>query len=328
MKALICRELGPAEKLVIEEMPDPKPGAGEVVVDVRAAGLNFPDTLLIEGKYQVKLDPPFTPGGEAAGVISAVGEGVKHLREGDRVIAAPLLGGAFAEKCLAPAASVIPVNGELSFQQAAGFSVTYATTYYALKRQARLRQGETLLVLGAAGGVGSAAVELGKAMGATVIAAASTEEKLDFAGEIGADARINYSTESLRDKVKSLTGGKGVDVVYDPVGGALSEQSVRALGWNGRFLVIGFASGEIPRIPLNLTLLKGASIIGVWWGGWLGRDSVGPRQDFQTLLGMVAEGMLKPRVEQVFPFEDYVDAFACLSERRARGKVILDMGQG
>jgi NADPH2:quinone reductase len=322
MRALVCTEYGPAEKLVIEELPDLQPKPGEVLVDVKAAGINFPDNLMIQGLYQVKVPPPFVPGNEASGVIAAVGENVQGLKVGDRVIVLPQ-GGAFAEQCRVPAEMVLPMPADMSFEQAAGFSITYATSYHAFKQSAALKAGETVLVLGAAGGVGSTAVELAKSMGATVIAAASSAEKCEYARQMGADHLINYSEQSLRDEVKALTEGRGVDVVYDPVGGELAQQALRATAWQGRYLVVGFACGQIPDFPANLALLKEASIIGVWWGTWAARNPGDSQQNFSDLMLMAAKGQLKLSVTETFPLDDYVDAFAEITTRRARGKVIL-----
>ncbi len=324
MKALLCKEFGTADRLVLEEIADPIAGKGEVVVDVKAAGINFPDTLIIEGKYQFKPPFPFTPGGESSGVVSAVGDGVDGFAIGDRVIASMMVGG-FAEKALAPAEMLTKIPDEMNFNTAAGFTVTYATSYHALKQRANLQAGETLLVLGAAGGVGLAAVELGKAMGAKVIAAASTDDKLEVCKTAGADEVINYSTENLKERIKELTGGKGADVIYDPVGGNLSEQALRGIAINGRFLVVGFAAGDIPKIPLNLTLLKQCQIVGVFWGAWARADRQAHDDNFAELLQMFLDGKLKPLVSQTFPLTSYVDAYACLTERRAKGKVILTM---
>jgi NADPH2:quinone reductase len=322
MRAVVCSELGPAESLELVEIPDPVPGPGEVVLDVRAAALNFPDTLVIEGKYQMQPELPFIPGGEAAGVVAAAGEGVTGYPIGSPVISMGLVG-AFAEKWKVPAQALMPKPEQLSFEEAAAFGLTYGTSYYALKQRADLQPGETLLVLGAAGGVGSSAVEIGKAMGARVIAAASTDEKLEFATAMGADAGINYSTDDLRARIKEITGGAGVDVVYDPVGGDMSEPALRSTAWNGRFLVIGFAAGPIPQIPLNLMLLKGVSVVGVFWGSWSTRDPMASMQNFGELFSMVAEGRLHPRVTDVYPLEDFESAFGALTGRRARGKVVL-----
>lgn len=324
MRAILCKELGDADGLVIEDVSDPAPGAGEVVVDVKAAALNFPDTLIIAGKYQFKPELPFSPGGEAAGSVSALGAGVEDVAVGDRVITTTLWG-AFAEKLVVPVDSLLPMPGGMSDTVAASISITYGTSYYALRRRADLQPGETLLVLGAAGGVGLTAVELGKCLGARVIAAASSEDKLDVACEAGADERINYAQESLKERAKSLTGGKGVDVIYDPVGGEFSEQAFRAIGWGGRHLVIGFASGEIPRLPLNLTLLKSASVVGVFWGAWTKSFPREWKRDFGDLCEMFADGRLTPNVSQVYNFEDYAKAFECLTRRRAKGKVVLNI---
>jgi len=324
MRALECSEYGPADKLAIVERDLPEVGKGEMLVDIKAAGLNFPDSLIIEGKYQVKPPLPFVPGSEAAGVVREIGEGVTRYAVGDRVICT-VPTGAFAEQAIVREAMTLPMASNMTFEQAAGFCITYATSYYALKQRAKIQKGETLLVLGAAGGVGVTAIQIGKAMGATVIAAASTEEKLDFACEVGADLRINYSTENLKERIKELTGGKGADVIYDPVGGDYTEQAYRSIAWYGRHLVIGFAAGPIPKIPLNLPLLKAGDILGVFWGGWSARDPQGSMQNFKELLGMVEDGTLEPITTEVYDFDKYEDAFACLTERRARGKVILSM---
>jgi NADPH2:quinone reductase len=306
---------------VIRELPDPVPGPGQVVVNVEAAGLNFPDSLIIEGKYQARPEPPFSPGFEAAGVVAEVGEGVE-LPLGTRVIG---LGehGAFAEKWLIDASMVQPVPDSMDAAEAAGFGLIYGTSYYALRQRAGLREGETLLVLGAAGGVGSAAVDLGRAMGARIIAAASSPEKLEFARSLGAGATINYAEEDLRDRVKELTDGAGADVVFDPVGGDLTDAALRSTAWDGRLLVIGFAAGDIPRVPLNLPLLKSISIVGVFWGGWARRDPAASAANFAELFQMIDEGALTPRVTEVLPLEHYLEAFRLLTERRARGKIVL-----
>jgi NADPH2:quinone reductase len=324
MKALVCKEYGPPEKLVIEEKPDPIPGDDEVLVDIKAAGINFPDVLVIAGTYQVKVPPPFVPGNEAAGIVEAVGAEVSRFKPGDRVIVTPPSGG-FAEKCVAAERLCLPLPDSLSFEQGAGFTVTYATTYHAYRQCTQLQPGETVLVLGAAGGVGITAVEIAKSLGAKVIAAASSEAKLAFAREAGADETINYSLASLREAVKELTKGRGVDVVYDPVGGELAQQALRSLAWQGRYLVIGFACGEIPNFPANIALLKEASIIGVWWGTW---SSLNPRDSLQNmaeLAAMVEQDKLNPRVTESYPLKHYMDAFNTITERRARGKVVLTM---
>lgn len=325
MRALVCKEFGPTENLALEEVDTPTPGKGEILMEIKATGVNFPDVLTVQGKYQFKPELPFIPGAELAGVVTEVGEGVTSRKVGDQVIATTQIG-AFAEQCVVNEHTTFEMGNTMSFEQAAGFAITYGTSYYALKQQANIQPGETLLVLGAAGGVGIATIQIAKAMGATVIAAASSEEKLDFACEAGADLRINYSTENLKDKVKELTGGKGADVVYDPVGGDFSEQAFRAIAWDGRFLVIGFASGPIPAMPLNLALLKGASLVGVFWGSWAARAPMESRKNFDELIAMIDGGKFSPLVTEVYSLDDYKAAFASISERRAKGKVILSNG--
>ena len=325
MRAIVCKEFGPVENLHLGQLPDPEPGPGEVVIDVTVAAMNFPDILIVEGKYQVRPTPPFSPGLEGTGVISAVGDGVT-LRVGSQVVAA-VTHGSFAEKWLVPATSVLPFPNGLSVEQVAGFTVAYGTAFYALSRRGQVAKGDTLLVLGAAGGVGSAAVELGKIAGATVIAAASTDEKLSFAASLGADHTINYTDQELKSAVRELTDGRGVDVVFDPVGGDLSETAFRAIAWNGRYLVIGFAAGDIPAIPLNLPLLKGASIVGVYWGDWLIKE---PRQASEVvaeLYDLAATGRVDPRVSDVFALEEFADGYAALINRAARGKVLLRVSE-
>ena len=324
MRALVCREYGPPESLEIQTLDDPSPGDGEVLVDVAAAGINFPDVLSIAGQYQVKTPVPFVPGNEAAGTVAAIGPGVSRFAVGDKVIIATR-GNAFAEKCVAHEATTMQLPEGLSFEQGAGFSVTYGTSYHALKQCAKLQADETVLVLGAAGGVGITAVEIAKAMGARVIAAASTDEKLAFARQAGADMTINYSELPLKETVKELTEGNGVDVVYDPVGGELAEQALRATAWHGRYLVIGFASGDIPQFPANIALLKEASIIGVWWGTWAAKNPKLQMQNVQELAALMQQGKLTPRVTETYAFDEFIDAFRAITERRALGKVILRM---
>ena len=324
MRALVCNEYGPPESLTIEEMEDPVADEGEVLIDVVAAGINFPDVLTIAGKYQVKTPPPFVPGAEAAGTVSAVGDGVTRFAVGDKVIVATR-GTAFAEKCVCKEETTTLLPEGLNFEQGAGFSVTYGTSYHALKQSANLQPGETVLVLGAAGGVGITAVEIAKAMGARVIAAASSDEKLEFARSAGADELINYSKVLLKETVKELTDGNGADVVYDPVGGELADQAFRATAWHGRYLVIGFACGDIPKFAANIALLKEASIIGVWWGTWAAKNRNLEKQNLKELAALVAEGKLNPRVTESYSLDEYVDAFSAITERRARGKVILRM---
>jgi NADPH2:quinone reductase len=324
MRALICNAYGSTDELLIEERDDPVAGDGQLAIDIKVAGINFPDILSIAGEYQDKTPPPFIPGNEAAGVITAVGENVTGYAVGDKVIAA-IRGKAFAEKCVAKAQVVMPLPPELDFEQGAGYAVTYGTSYHALKQSADIQAGETLLVLGAAGGVGSAAVEIGKALGARVIAAASSDEKLAFAKESGADELINYTEKSLREAVKELTDGAGVDVVYDPVGGDLAQQALRSLAWHGRYLVVGFAAGDIPQFPANIALLKEASIIGVWWGTWLAKNPKAQIQNMQELGVLLASGKLRPRITESYALDDFKQAFRAISERRAVGKVVLRM---
>lgn len=322
MRAILCKEYGPAESLVIEDVNSPKVSARGVKVKVKAAGLNFPDTLIIQGKYQFKPTMPFSPGGEMSGEVLEVGDQVTRFRVGDRV--AGLTGfGAFAEEIVVAEDNLLPIPAGMSDEKAAAFTMVYGTSYYALKQRANIQPGETLLVLGASGGVGLAAVELGKAMGAKVIAAASSAEKLAVAREAGADELINYTDEPLKDAVKKLTGGKGVDVIYDPVGGDFTEQALRAMAWNGRHLIIGFAAGEIPQIPANLTLLKGCSVVGVFWGSFTRMEPEASARNMMELLELYNQGKIDPIVSEVYDFEDYVNALNALTERRAKGKVVL-----
>ncbi len=322
MRAVRCHELvGPAG-LRVDEVEAPTAGAGEVLVEVRAAGVNFPEVLLSYGKYQFKPPTPFVPGGELSGVVRAVGEGVTTVRPGDRV-AATMIHGAFAEQVVVPELAAVPLPEAVDFPTGAVTLLTYATTWHALVDRASLRAGETLLVLGAAGGVGVAAVQLGKLLGARVIAAASTPEKLAFCREMGADEGVCYATEDLKDRVKALTSGRGVDVVYDAVGGPHSEAALRAIAWEGRHLVVGFASGEIPRVPLNLALLKGCQIVGVFWGSFAQREPARNRAHCVALFDHVAAGRLRPHLDATFPFERAGDALRRLESRAVRGKVAL-----
>ncbi|MBX8474003.1 NADPH:quinone oxidoreductase family protein [Pseudomonas cichorii] len=325
MKALLCKAFGPADTLTLENVDSPVIKKNEVMLDVQAAGVNFPDTLIIEGKYQFKPPFPFSPGGEAAGIISQVGEKITHLKPGDRVMA--LTGwGSFAEQVAVPGYNVLPIPEAMDFTTAAAFSMTYGTSMHALKQRANLQPGETLLVLGASGGVGLAAVEIGKALGARVIAAASSAEKLEVARNAGADELINYSETSLKDEVKRLTAGNGVDVIYDPVGGDLFDQAIRSIAWNGRLLVVGFASGRIPELPVNLALLKGASVVGVFWGSFAQRQPQENAANFKQLFDWYAEGKLKPLVSQVYPLERGAEAIEVLGKRSAVGKVVVSIG--
>jgi NADPH2:quinone reductase len=308
---------------VIEAISSPRPGAGEVVVDVKAAGVNFPDVLMIQGKYQIKPPLPFTPGVELAGIVKETGSGVTSARPGDPVVA-NVAYGAFAEECVVPAASLLPLPRGIDFAAAAGFTVAYGTAWHALRDRGQLRPGESLLVLGAAGGVGLAAVELGAALGARVIAAASSDEKLAVCRAHGATDTINYSTQDLRERVKAIVGAKGVDVVFDPVGGSLSEPALRSVAWRGRFLVIGFAGGEIPRLPANLPLLKGCAIVGVYWGAWLQQEPEASRRAMAELAGWLADGRVRPRVSARFPLARAADAISALAGRTATGKIVIE----
>ena len=322
MKAVLVSEFGPWQDVEIADVPDPDPGEGEVLVEVRAAGINFPDMLMIEGKYQVKPPTPFVPGVEGAGVVAELGAGVSGHQVGDRVVFLPDLG-AFAEKVVVAAARLIPLPEPMTFEQGAGIAMIYGTSYHALKQRAALQPGETLLVLGASGGVGTAAVQIGKAMGATVIAAASTAEKLDYAAANGADHLINYEAANWRDEVKEITSGKGVDVVYDPVGGDYSEPAFRSIAWRGRYLVIGFAAGDIPALPLNLALLKGASIVGVFWGSFVAREPSESARNFGEIAQLMASGDLQAPISATYPLSEVTTALGDLAERRAVGKVVL-----
>ncbi|MFJ2984266.1 MULTISPECIES: NADPH:quinone oxidoreductase family protein [unclassified Pseudomonas] len=322
MKAVLCKTLGPARDLVLEEVASPTPKKNEVLLDVQAAGVNFPDTLIIEGKYQFQPPLPFSPGGEAAGLVSAVGERAGAFRVGDRVMA--LTGwGAFAEQVAVPFYNVMPIPETMDFTTAAAFGMTYGTSMHALRQRGQLQPGETLLVLGASGGVGLAAVEIGKAMGAKVIAAASSADKLAVAKAAGADELIDYSQASLKDEIKRLTGGQGVDVIYDPVGGELFDQAVRGLAWNGRLLVVGFASGTIPQMAANLVLLKGAAVLGVFWGSFAQRQPEDNAANFRQLFAWHAEGKLKPLVSQTYPLAEAGAAIEQLGQRKAVGKLVV-----
>lgn len=325
MKAVLCKELGPPEKLVVEDVPSPKPGKGEVVVSVKACGVNFPDTLIIQGKYQFKPEPPFSPGGEVAGVVKEVGEGVTSPKPGDRVIAFNTWGG-FAEEIAVEASRTVPMPDGMDFVPASGFVLTYGTSYHALKDRAQLKAGETMLVLGASGGVGIAAIQLGKAMGARVIAAASTDQKLAVCKQSGADELINYGQDDLRARVKALTAGRGVDVVFDPVGGPYSEPALRDMAWNGRFLVVGFAAGDIPKVPLNLALLKGCSIVGVFWGAFTRNEPDNNRRNNEALMRLYLEGKVKPHIHATYPLERAAEALNEVMYKRVSGKVVLVTG--
>jgi NADPH:quinone reductase len=322
MKAVLCKAYGPPESLVLEDVPAPQPGAGEVLVDVHAAALNFPDVLMIQGKYQSQPPFPFSPAGEIAGVVAAVGEGVASPKVGDRVFGGTGFGG-LAEQVAVKARALRPMPEGMSFAEASGISTTYGTSYYALKQRAALQPGETLLVLGAGGGVGLAAVELGKAMGARVIAAASTADKLAAAKAAGADELVDYSDGELKDKVKALTGGKGADVIYDPVGGDLFDQCMRCINWYGRILVIGFAAGEIPKVPINLILLKSCQLVGVFFGAWSQRAPDEAAANFREILDLYRAGRIRPMIGAEYPLNEFAAALRCLMERQAIGKVVV-----
>lgn len=322
MRAILCKEYGPPEKLVLEEVEPPPMKDSEVRIGVEACGVNFPDSLIIQGKYQFQPDMPFSPGAEVAGKVLEVGADVTHVRAGDPVLAMTLHGG-YAEQVVASAAEVVPMPKGMDFETAAGFPMVYGTSYHALKQRAQLKAGETLLVLGAAGGVGLAAVELGKAMGARVIAAAGSEEKLQACADHGADELLNYREKELKSEVKRLTGGKGADVIYDPVGGDMFDQALSAINWNGRILVVGFASGTIPKAAVNRVLLKGCAVVGVFWGRFMGEEPQAGRENFLELFELFDAGKLHPHVSRAFPLAKAADALNELTGRRSIGKVIL-----
>ena len=322
MKAWFCHNPIGVDALQWQEVPNPQPQAGEVLLAVKAASLNFPDLLIVQNKYQFKPALPFVPGSEFAGVVEAVGEGVTHLKVGDRVAAMGGTGG-FGTHAIVPAAKTLPLPPTMSFEQGAAFVMTYGTTIHGLADRGELKAGETLLVLGAAGGVGTAAIEIGKALGARVIAAASTDEKCDICRQLGADATINYTSTNLRDGLKALTDGKGPDVIYDPVGGDLAEPAFRSIAWRGRYLVIGFAGGAIPALPWNLALLKGASLVGVFWGDFVRREPAAYQRDMAQLGQWHAEGKIKPLVHETLPLSKLHEAYARMGARRVIGKLVL-----
>ncbi len=326
MKAVLCKSHGLPDTLMIEEIPSTQPGPKEVLIRVKACGVNFPDTLIIQGNYQFKPEMPFSPGGELAGIVTEAGAQVSHVKPGDHVIAFTGWGG-FAEEVVTDAYKVIPIPPSLDFNIAASFAMVYGTSYHAFYDRAQLKSGETVLVLGAAGGVGLAAVEIAKIMGARVIAAASNDVKLDVCRSHGADELVNYNHIDWRDRVKQLTDGKGVDVIYDPVGGDLSEPAIRLIAWNGRYLAIGFAAGSIPKVSLNLPLLKGCSIVGVFWGEFAMRQKRENQANMQQLFAWLMEGKLKPHISAVYPLEKAADALNALMARQTTGKVVLVTGQ-
>lgn len=323
MKAIVCEKYGPPSDLVLKELPSLTPDDKEVVISVKACSLNFPDTLIIQGKYQYKPELPFTPGSDIAGVVKSVGSAVKHLKEGDEVFGFVANGG-FAEEVLAPAKNVFPKPPKMDNAIGASFLMAYGTSYHALKNRAQLKAGETLVVLGASGGVGLAAVELGKQMGAKVIACASTDEKIAFCKSYGADEGINYTTEDLKQRIKELTGGKGADVIYDPVGDRFSEPALRAIAWEGRFLVVGFAAGEIAKISLNLALLKGCQIVGVFWGSWAMQFPSENMQNTMELMQWHSEGKLNPHIHGQFPLKEAHRAMELMMERKVMGKIVIN----
>jgi NADPH:quinone reductase len=325
MKAVLCKQFGPPDSLVLESLESPRAGPGEVVVSVKAASVNFPDVLIIQNKYQFKPPLPFSPGSELAGVVKEVGAGVQGWRAGVKVMAFTTYG-AFAEEVKTDASRLLPLPEKMDFVTGAAFLLTYATTDHALRDRGALAAGETLLVLGAAGGVGLAAIEVGRALGARVIACASSDDKLAVCRSHGADATINYATEDLRERIKVLTDGRGVDVIYDPVGGPYSEPAFRSIAWRGRHLVVGFAAGDIPKLPLNLALLKGASVVGVFWGDFARREPARFAESVKQLTKWYAAGLLKPHVSETFPLEKAAEALKHMAARQVKGKVVLTVG--
>jgi len=324
MKAIVCSKFGTPDTLKYQEIETPNPKEGEILITVKACSVNFPDTLIIQGKYQFKPEFPFSPGSDVAGIIEKVGENVKHFKVGDAVVGFIPFGG-FAEKAIVKATDCFPKPRGMSMVNASAFLLAYGTSYHALKDRASLQKGETILILGASGGVGLTALELSKLMGAKVIAAASSKEKLELCKQFGADEVINYTEENLKDRVKELTNGKGVDVIYDPVGGAFSEQALRAIAWKGRHLVVGFANGEIPKIPINLTLLKGASIVGVFWGAFAQKEPKKSLENIQQLLTWFVKGHVKPHIDKTYALKEAPKALEDMMQRKVKGKIVIDM---
>ena len=324
MKAIVCNKFGLPNSLEYKEIETPQPKKEEVLISVKACSVNFPDTLIIQGKYQFRPEFPFSPGSDVAGIVEQVGENVSHFKVGDEVVGFIPYGG-FAEKAIVKAKDCFPKPKGMSMVNASAFLLAYGTSYHALKDRAKLQKGETILILGASGGVGLTALELAKLMGAKVIAAASSSEKLELCKEFGADEVINYTKESLKDRVKELTNGKGVDVIYDPVGGHFSELALRAIAWKGRHLVIGFANGEIPKIPINLTLLKGASIVGVFWGAFAQKEPKKSLENIQQLLTWFAKGELKPHIDKTYSLENAPKALEDMMQRKVKGKIVIDV---
>lgn len=322
MKAFVCTEFGPVDNCNVQEIEVQKPGKNQVLIEVKSASLNFPDALMIEGRYQVKPPLPFSPGMDLAGVVRQVGENVTHVAQGDRVIAFSGVG-AFAEMCLAEKDKVVPMPKGMSYDAAAAFGITYATAIHAFQECGRLQPGEIVLCLGAAGGVGLASIEVARAMGAQVIAAASTDEKLALCGKTGAHMTINYNREDLRARTLELTNGKGADVVFDPVGGAYTMEALRATAWGGRLLVVGFAAGDIPKIPLNYALLSERAIVGVFWGAWAARDQEGQRRNMETMARWFADGKINPVIDSTISLSQIPDAVRRLANREVKGKVVV-----
>jgi NADPH:quinone reductase len=325
MQAWLCDNPTGVEALRWVDLPTPEPAPGQVRIAVRAASLNFPDLLIVQNKYQAKPALPFVPGSEFAGTVDAIGTDVRHLKPGDRVAVVGVTGG-FASHACVDAATVLPLPPGFAFEDAAAFTLTYGTTHHALIDRAALRSGETVLVLGAAGGVGTAAIQIAKAVGARVIAAASSDDKCTFCRQLGADATINYGRDNLRDALKAATAGNGPDVIYDPVGGALAENAFRSIAWRGRYLVVGFASGPIPALPWNLALLKGASIVGVFWGDFVRREPAAFQRGMAELFDWYARGLVKPAIDTCLPMSALPEAYARMGSRQVRGKLILRNG--
>jgi NADPH2:quinone reductase len=327
MRAVVLRNYGPPPQIAVEDVPDPQLKPGQVRLSVHAVGFGFPDALMVAGKYQVKPEAPFTPGNETAGVVTEVAADVHNVKPGDRVLAVASTGG-LAQQCAVNAEGLIPLPDSMGMAAAAGLLVNYGTTYHALVQRARIQPGETLLVLGAAGGVGLTAIEIGKALGARVLAGASTPEKLALAKEHGADAVFNYTTDTLKSTVKEFTGDRGIDVVYDPVGADFAEQAVRSMAWNGRYLVIGFAGGRIPAIPLNLPLLKGCSLVGVFWGAHTRREPAVHAENLKALFTLFKEGKIRPHLTELSGLERFGEALELLNGRRSTGKVVVRVAEG
>ncbi len=324
VKALLCKDYGPPESLVLEDVAEPELGPGQVRIDVKACGVNFADLLMIAGQYQIKPPLPFAPGFEFAGDVIEVADDVNNLESGQRVVAASFYGG-MAERACVQSERVMPLPAAIDYAPAATLLIAYGTSHHALKQRAALQEGETLVVLGAAGGVGLAAVELGKLMGAVVIAAASSQEKLDLAAEYGADHLINYSDTSLKDGIRELTDGRGADVIYDPVGGELFDECLRAIAWRGRILVVGFAAGQISTVPANLPLLKGCSIVGVFWGRFIEEEAELAAKNTEELFRLVQDGHLKPHISEIYPLEQAANALQAIAERRVKGRIVVQI---